>query len=372
MATKTKKSKAKAKARGSTTSPFAQQAQAEAFLRTNPERSTLAQQLADARGDRDTAVSAASTAANANVSAARGAPAAYQRTYDDALGHVAAAIAVPGADNPATGAGRDAAQTRGRLAEMLAAAQTDAKQRELSALEGGQYAVGQANAGYQKTSDTLSSRLRALAQEQGVYTAQREGELSGDQAKLDAAAKQKSLDRRSAQRIASGHDRTSRENTRTRADQAARDRAARDAARNRGRWASPQQVGRLQDSVAAIKAWIGQNKGDYAREAGGDARKQRALLAQDLSVGVPGQSFVDPKTGAINRDPGVPRAGSDLALRIALDLAFDGHVSNANVQRLHQRRYKVSDLGYPVGGGETSLGAMVSQAAGQAARTLGR
>jgi hypothetical protein len=142
--------KTKAKARSTTASPFAQQAQAEAFLRTNPERSTLAQQLADARGDRDTSVSAANTAANANVAAARGAPAAYQRTYDDALSHVAAAISVPGADNPATGAGRDAAQTRGRLAEMLASAQTDAKQRELSAREGGQYAVGQANAGYDR------------------------------------------------------------------------------------------------------------------------------------------------------------------------------------------------------------------------------
>lgn len=347
MATKTK-TKTKAKARSTTASPFAQQAQAEAFLRTNPERSTLAQQLADARGDRDTSVSAANTAANANVSAARGAPAAYQRTYDDALSHVAAAIAVPGADNPATGAGRDAAQTRGRLAEMLASAQTDAKQRELSAREGGQYAVGQANAGYAKTSDTLSSRLRSLAQEQGVYTAQREGELSGDATRLAHDSAQKSADRANAREIASAHDRTSLTTTRIRTTAAAKARAKADARKRATRWATPQQAGRLQDSVASIRSWIAQNKADYGREAGGDARKQRALLAQDLSVGVPGQSFVDPKTGAINRDPGVPKAGSDLALRVALDLAFDGHLSAANVRRLHERRYKVSDLGFPV------------------------
>jgi hypothetical protein len=335
MATKTKKPKTKAKARSTTTSPFAQQAQAEAFLRTNPERSTLAQQLADARGDRDTSVSAANTAANANVAAARGAPAAYQRTYDDALSHVAAAISVPGADNPATGAGRDAAQTRGRLAEMLASAQTDAKQRELSAREGGQYAVNQADAGYDRTSGTLSARLRSLAQEQGVYTAQREGELSGDQTKLDATAKQKSLDRQSAQRIAAGHDATSSENARLRKTAAAKS----------ARRASDATVKGLRTGVQQGKTAASDLKtaGFSRAEAGALLTKgQRGSAGSDVYDTVKTASGTKQQR-SLNADgtpkrsagtPDIPQISDPLALSVSLDLAYDGGISRANVKKL--------------------------------------
>jgi hypothetical protein len=338
MATKPKKSKTKAKARGATTSPFAQQAQAEAFLRTNPERSTLAQQLADARGDRDTSISAANTAANANVAAARGAPAAYQRTYDDALSHVAAAISVPGADNPATGAGRDAAQTRGRLAEMLAAAQTDAKQRELSAREGGQYAVNQANAGYDKTSGTLSARLRSLAQEEGVYTAQREGELSGDATRMAHDTAQKAADRRSRERIAADQNATSIRTARIRT-------SASDRSRKGGRPASASDVKALRTGVQSGKTAAADLKtaGFSRAEAGALLTKgQRGSGGSDVYETVKTNSGTKQQR-VLNADgtaktsggtPSIPQISDPLALSVALDLAYDGGISRANVKKL--------------------------------------
>lgn len=335
MAVKTKK---KAPARKSSSSQFETQAKSEAFLRTNPERSTLAQQLADARDARDTAVAASSTAANANVAASHAAPADYLKVHDDALGRVKAGIPVAGADDPSTGAGRDAAMTRGHLAAMLASSVTDAKQRELSAREGGQYAVGQANAGFEKTSGTISARLRALAQEQGVFEQGRVADLAGERTKLHHESAQKSADRKNARDIASAHDTT----TLTAAEKRTK------AAAKAGHKASDDFVKGLRSDASTGKSAAADLKAADFSRADADkllAKGQKGSAGGDVYETVPNasgrgtkqQRKIDPKTGLAVKGgalPDIPQVSDPLARSIALDLAFDGGISRANVKKL--------------------------------------
>lgn len=368
MTTKAKPKAKKKAAASSSTSRFAQQAQSEAFLRTNPEKSTLAQQLADARGDRDTEVGAASTAANANVAAASKAPSAYRKTISDALARVSAAVAVPGVDNPTTGAGRDAAQTRGRLAEMLASATTDAKQRELSAREGGQYAVGQANAGYEKTSGTLSARLRALAQEEGVYTAQRVGELTGDQTKLNHDSAQKAADRKNAAAISAADNATSIKTAGIRSG---------GAKKKGGKSASDATVKGLRTGVQSGKTAASDlKKAGFSRAEAGSllTKGQKGSGGEDVyetvktTTGSKQQKKIDPKTGLVVKAgalPDIPQVSDPLALSVALDLAYDGGISRANVKKLIA-------AGVAPGQFAAALGAQTQQQRGKKPRRLSR
>jgi hypothetical protein len=105
------------------------------------------------------------------------------------------------------------------------------------------------------------------------------------------------------------------------------------------------QHGAFQDQVDSLHAWIEAHKDDY---------KSRAEMAHDLSEGVPASTVTDPKTGQKIKDPGVPKASSQLALSVALDLGWDGAISRhgfqgqGNLGRLHSRGYSVKRLGYAV------------------------
>lgn len=345
MAAVTKKKKkgvavrGKTKASAASPSRFATQADAEAFLRTNPERSTLAQQLADARGDRDSSIAASNTAADANVAAARRAPAEYQRVHDDAAARVKAAVDVPGVDNPTTGAGRDAAQTRGQLATMLASAQDDAKARELGAQQGRQYAVNQAEGGYQKSAGTIASRLRALAEEQGVFTQGRVAELSGESSKASATAREKAADRKNSRLVAGVND-----------DGTVTPNGPKDPkAKNKGKGvkpASPDFLKGLRSSASTGKGAAADLKAANFSRADADkllASGQKGSSGQDVyrTVDTPSggtkQEKVLEKDGTAKQGgavPDIPQIADPLARSVALDIAFDGGISRANVRKL--------------------------------------
>jgi hypothetical protein len=65
----------------------------------------------------------------------------------------------------------------------------------------------------------------------------------------------------------------------------------------------------------------------------------RPQLANTLLAGAPASK--DPKTGEV--DPGIPSFGQ-LAATLALDMAYDGHISRANARRLHRLGYRVKDI----------------------------
>ena len=105
------------------------------------------------------------------------------------------------------------------------------------------------------------------------------------------------------------------------------------------------QHGAFQDQVDSLHAWVNAHKGDYG---------SRHEMARDLSEGVPASTVTDPNTGQKIKDPGVPKASSQLALSVALDLGWDGKISRhgfqgqGNLGRLHSRGYSVKRLGYAV------------------------
>jgi hypothetical protein len=64
---------------------------------------------------------------------------------------------------------------------------------------------------------------------------------------------------------------------------------------------------------------------------------------------VPGSTITDPKTGAKIRDPGIPKAPSQLALQAALDVVYNGGLSRGTANALHTRGYSVKMLQLPSG-----------------------
>jgi hypothetical protein len=87
----------------------------------------------------------------------------------------------------------------------------------------------------------------------------------------------------------------------------------------------------------------------YARDFKTDQRS-RAEAAKLLVQGRTSQTVktTDPKTNVAGsvKIPGVP-ATDQLTASVALDLAYDGHVSKKNQRELRRRGFKVKGLGYP-------------------------
>lgn len=97
-------------------------------------------------------------------------------------------------------------------------------------------------------------------------------------------------------------------------------------------WVNPGAQGKVADSIGQAL--------HYAEQA----RGQKLSRHDAAGLLVEGQK-ADPKTGAT----AVPSI-DQLYASVALDIAFDGHISQANIKRLHARGVKVNALGYPTKG----------------------
>lgn len=334
---------------------FIDQASAETRVRYGPELSALKQLLSSAAGDY-----------SASRSAAAGSAAGIQRAVQQAVPFVGAAYDQAGtlqanastllardlaglgatADPYKAAATTETAAALSRIGAGRAAAVGDLGQRYLRAQDTANYMRTKALSDYQSTKGQIGTRLGDLAREEGSFAQGRVAGLTNDAKKLQHEANML----RTRNEFTAGQNRAGRVVTKRGQDLSHQDRqaakAARDAKAKQVKWATPQQHGALQDQIGALQSQV------HEMQADGDTRAQ---IAHDLLNGVPARTIpkgtVDPSTGKpLTADlhvPAVPKAPSQLALSVALDLAFDKHVSRRNVGQLHARRYKVHELGYP-------------------------
>lgn len=194
------------------------QAKAEAYLRTAPQASALREMLAQAVSDRDSAIKAATGAATGVTHAINAARPQIEKVYGGAIGQANTISQtvderLQGMGAPASPIRASIERERGvgqvRLSESLANALTDLSNQRVSAAAGRAYATENALNTYTGDKAKIGRQAMDLAEQAGVFTSTRYGELVGDQRKQQFTAREKARDRRA----------TSRENTRNRRNQ---------------------------------------------------------------------------------------------------------------------------------------------------------
>jgi hypothetical protein len=233
---------------------------------------------------------------------------------------------------------RDANGTRRRLAETLAATQTELAQRIVDAEAGKTSAIRQARSVRAAELKSLSGKMLGVASDAGAFRSGRLGELVDD-----------ARDRRVTKR---GQDKTlqgSRERTRAqdqRHEESLEETSRhnremeKNAAKNgkgKGR-ATPTQVGRAESQIALAKTQAARLK---------SSGRSREEIAQLLITGRESSTIDDPDTGEKLKVPAVKKVDQRWA-SVALDLVFDGEVSQKNRRIMRGRGYRPKRMGYPV------------------------
>jgi hypothetical protein len=342
------------------------QVAAESALKYGPQLNALAMLLTQAQQDRDQGLSVQRSTAQGLAEQARVAAPDVTKANSAYLSQLLQARQLVGQDAGALGAGADpfrAASARdmgnavARAAETTRSAQSELTQRGLDARAGAIYGAKAVEGQYADERDKIRQQLQNVTGEQGTFSATRLAELLGDDRKQAHDTAQAKANRDVQTTNAANQNATTLAAAGVNPDGSIipggkADPKVKDKNKPK-KWATPGQVGSFQDQVGSLQTWIKAHQGDYLKSAGGNAKKARAAMAQDLANGVPGTSMTDmdpnSKTyGQLLKDPGVPKAKSQLALSVALDLNFDQHVSHPNIVRLHKRRYKLKDLGFPI------------------------
>jgi hypothetical protein len=319
-------------------SRFADDAALQALVRYEPEESGLKALAQQARADYGVSVRQAQTTGDLTLRAAQEAIPGVAKIYDSAgldqartaslVSQDLQALTGPSAATLQRGGALEVAQQLGNLRAAKAAALEDLTTRQVAARQGQQFGVLNARQKFEADMQKIMGQSQSLARQKGAFTASTINSL--EEAGRARAVTKRGQDK-TAEAAAGRLDATLRGQDLSHADRVASRKAA------ERKLQTPAQHGAVKDQVESIASWIRSNKADY---------KSRHEMAVDLVQGVPAQTVTDPKTGQKVRDPGVPKAPSQLAASIALDLAYDGHVSRRNVAELHKRRLSLNMLGF--------------------------
>lgn len=351
MATKTRPKK---KTR-SAADRYSSQVGAEADLKFGPEERSLADELRGAEGERDQAYAGArGVRAAIEGASARAMPqlkADYgtaQRAVDDATTSLATALK----DTPLSGAAaRDAQGVKARLAESLAAAETETASRARDAASGEAFAKQTAAQRFASTAERIGERGTALAGEKGTFAAARSGELvEGARGRSVTRRGQDKSAETAANALEGANERADRSATETERHNKESEKAAR-AKKNAGKVATPANVEKARTSVNramdAARAVAGELSAEEKKK--GVKQRPRSETAKILVNGRAGVTIKnDPDTGEPLANP-VKVAGvkqqDQLYASVALDMLYDGRLSQKNQQRLRALGLTPAQLG---------------------------
>ena len=333
-------------------SRFAEDAALQALVRYGPEETGLQALAQQAKADYGVSVRQARTTGDLTLQAAKEAIPGVARIYDQAgleqaktaslVSPELAQLSGPGAGVLQRGGALEVAQQLANLRASKASALEDLTTRQVAARQGQQYGILNARQKFVSDMQKILGQRQGLAQQKGAFTASTINSLAEASAKR--AVTKRGQDK-TAEAARARIDATLRGQDLSHADRVAsrKLKAAEDAKKTLPggmKLQTPGAHGRVADQVKSLEAVIREHKGDYS---------SRHELAQDLLVGVPASTVTDPKTGAKLKDPGIPKAPSQLALQAALDVAYNGGVSRGTARALHQRGYSVQMLGLPAG-----------------------
>jgi len=332
-------------------SRFAEDAALQALVRYGPEETGLQALAQQAKADYGVSVRQAQTTGDLTLQAAKEAIPGVARIYDQAgldqaktaslVSPELAQLSGPGAGVLQRGGALEVAQQLANLRASKASALEDLTTRQVAARQGQQYGILNARQKYVSDIQKILAQSQGLARQKGAFTASTINSLA------EAAAGRQN--RKDVARISQeGQNARQEDQQNFTASQKERDRKLRRELADKPKGTlpggtklnTPNMHGRVADQVKSLEAVIREHKGDYS---------SRHELAQDLLVGVPASTVTDPKTGAKLKDPGMPKAPSQLALQAALDVVYNGGISRGTARALHQRGYSVNMLGLPSG-----------------------
>jgi hypothetical protein len=316
-------------------------ATAEADLKYGPEVQAVKGLIDQAREQYEGDVTAARGNAQAVQSYARQAKPGVADIYKDASGSANAAAADvarafgglgAAADIFRAATAREQGGQRSRIAEAKAAATQSLVDRGTEAKAGEAFAVNNARSGFNKSANSLSQRLADITGESQAAIVARLGALRTERAER---AKDKTVTRIGAEsRAAEGA-----ANRAARAGENAADRASREkiAAANRAAAAKRAREGKGPGGVKrATTTRIENLSADFSDALGVAAANKEQPRSRVAKTMITGQT-------PTKTTPAVPKF-DQLVASMALDMAYDGHVSRANANRLHKLGYKVSDI----------------------------
>lgn len=328
---KTKKKPPAKKPDGLTT-----QAKLESFVRYGGQLGELARMARDTNSDAQSRARDAVAAGEAISQSARMAEPELKRIYDSSLGEMNRREGIMRSELAKLGSGADSYKAGGLFTSTTAQNRTSGEKasalRELvgrrqDAVSGARYGAQQAKAQGASEVSKIKEKMLDVQAESGAYQAGRIGELKeGQRERANELAQTRERNAQS--------DRNSRRSANVQRERI-ESQERRDAAKPKGlKLQTPQRHEGLRAQID-----------DALRDARAVAKEQpRHATARDLTNDIPSQTIPDAKTGGNVNMPG--RKGFDeLVASIALDLAYDGHISRRNVQRLHNSRYSLKTLG---------------------------
>jgi hypothetical protein len=324
-------------------------AQAEGNVRYGPQVTQVRDLYTQAAEQKVSDINAAKQNAASAIAFARGSRpevnAIYKRggnVAKTAAAEVANAFAPlsAGADPFRAAAARESQGAKTRMAEAASAARQELVDRATAAKSGQGFAVNQAQQTYASSAKKLGQKLQDVLGERGSYISGRLGTLANQRAAEQLKLNLAKMDDATKRDIADAANRTRADegaaNRKARADEGAANRKAKADSKGGGGGTRPTGTQRTTLSNDFAKAL--RYAQDYANNPkGGTPHERRAAARDALLRGAPAGK--DSK-GAY---PGTPSFGQ-LPLTLALDMAFDKHISRAHGARLHGLGYKVADL----------------------------
>jgi hypothetical protein len=334
------------------TDPYLDDAQAQSIIRYGPETSALTALLRAAEQNYTERVRAARSAREFTVGAVGQAQPQVTRAYAGAQQAVQPAFA--------QGGGVEAQALQARLGEAQALAQQQLAARQVSAVEGEGSARQQALREFGQDRQKIGDRGTALAQEIGAFVTSTAG-----QSRSAAQAAQQQVDELNARLVQD--ERNSIRSSGTDPDTGLPTQDALTQIENAKpkpgtKWASQEQHVKAADSISSLQNFAQQLKSQKVSRA--DAAQ--ALLAGQEAKEIPIYRTVKLPNGGTRQErvlnpdgtqktrtiPAVPKAESQLLLKAALDMAYDGHLSRATQKLLHDRKMQIGQLGDLVTFGE--------------------
>jgi hypothetical protein len=331
-------------------SRYRSQVKAETRLRYGPERRQVRSEVGQAKRVRDSEIDAAHTTARIVQDAVdrvepkiTGNNADAAKVVQETAGMLADRLKglSPAADAIKAASARDSAGAERRLGERLASTKDELAMRKVDAATAAVTGEQAARGRFRQTRKALSDRLSGINREAGVFAQARSGEL--DESRRER--KQKAKDRTSRERIAEAGI-ESREKI-SAADRASREKVAaqKEKATSKPK-ATPKEVGsfrtKLDTALGDVQILKGEDRS--RNEAQGILRTGRKPMT--LKVDAEGNPLAAPV-----QIPGVGRMKDSLATQIALDVKYDGAISQAAQRKLRNLGINPRSLGHPLAPG---------------------
>jgi hypothetical protein len=292
-------------------------ATAEALVRYGPQKSELLGLIGDLKGQYKSDVTGIKAQTGAQIAGIRRSRPVARKAFNTALHQadiahrdVDAAFGALGtaADPFEAATAREFGLNRARTASGRAQALSDLTQEAISARAGKQYGLYRAKAEYRSDLSKLRDRLSDLGDQEGAYIVGRLGDLS---------------DKRASRRLQSKLQ-----------DKAQKGRLELEDIKHQHKLDEDKAKAKAQGTKPASRSEFRNFRTDFSKAL----RYARRYATENHPRSVAADELI---TGTKS---GVPAIDDQLALSIALDMAYDGHVSKTNTRRLHQVGIKVADL----------------------------